>query len=151
MTHVLVIDCNPEFLFSQVGTYSNGSHCIPCDLGHYCPSPANAPQPCPAGTYSNETGAVTCKACDAGHSCLNPSNTPVACPAGQYSISGQSSCAVCIPNVMYRMLHGGVKICFFYLQVVKITFYEGLQKVSENKIHILKPLCNFLFIKYVFI
>lgn len=40
---------------------------------------------------------------------------------------------------------------FFYLQVVKITFYEGLQKVSENKIHILKPLCNFLFIKYVFI
>lgn len=53
---------------------------------------------------------------------------------------------------MYRMLHGGVKICFFfYLQVVKITFYEGLQKVSENKIHILKPLCNFLFIKYVFI
>ena len=82
------------FCFLQVGTYSNGSQCIPCDLGHYCPSPANAPQPCPEGSYSDETGAVTCKACDAGHSCLNPSSTPVPCAAGEYSISGQTSCTV---------------------------------------------------------
>lgn len=113
MSCVLAVDCNPE-LFSQVGTYSNGSHCILCDRGHYCPSPANSPQPCPVGTYSNESGAVTCKACDAGHSCLNPSNTPVACPAGQFSISGQSTCAVCIPNVSCRVCYMVKQIWFLF-------------------------------------
>ena len=41
----------------------------------------------------------------------------------------------------------------FYFRVVKTIFYERAQRVSkilfltrENKIHIFKPLCNFLFI-----
>ena len=41
----------------------------------------------------------------------------------------------------------------FYFRVVKIIFYERAQRVSkilflprENKIHIFKPPCNFLFI-----
>ena len=41
----------------------------------------------------------------------------------------------------------------FYFQVVKAIFYERAERVSkilflprENKIHIFKPLCNFLFI-----
>ena len=93
LSPILTVDCKSHLVL-QVGTYSNGSQCIPCDLGHYCPSPANAPQPCPAGSYSNETGAVTCKACDAGYSCLIPSNTPVPCDAGEYSISGQATCTV---------------------------------------------------------
>ena len=96
--HYFPYDTLNLILFHQVGTYSNGSHCIPCDIGHYCPSPLNAPQPCPPGSYANETGSVSCKACDAGHSCLDPSNTPVPCAAGEYSISGQTSCTVSKPN-----------------------------------------------------
>ena len=41
----------------------------------------------------------------------------------------------------------------FYFRVVKTIFYERVQRVSkilfltrENKIHIFKPPCNFLFI-----
>lgn len=83
--------------FHQVGTYSNGSSCKPCEIGHYCPSPLNTPQPCPQGTYANETRSVSCKACDAGYSCLDPANTPKACAAGEHSISGQSTCTVSGP------------------------------------------------------
>jgi hypothetical protein len=80
--------------YFQSGTYSNATHCIPCEIGHFCPSQSNKPQPCAIGTYSNVTGSVTCKVCPAGYSCLNPALNPVPCGAGEYSIAGQSACKV---------------------------------------------------------
>ena len=54
---------------------------------------------------------------------------------------------------IYRGYHTAARRCEFYFRVVKTIFYERAQRVSkilfltrENKIHIFKPPCNFLFI-----
>lgn len=46
--------------------------------GHFCPAGAVLPQPCPSGTYSNQTGAHSVSVC-----------TP--CPSGRYCSSLGSS------------------------------------------------------------
>ncbi|EDO39339.1 predicted protein, partial [Nematostella vectensis] len=92
----------------QSGTFVNGTHCIPCHVGHYCPSQSNKPQVCPSGTFANETGSVVCKACPAGYACLDPSTTPAPCGIGEYSINGQSTCTKC-PDGSYSA--GGSSRC----------------------------------------
>ena len=54
---------------------------------------------------------------------------------------------------IYRGYYTAARRYEFYFRVVKTIFYERAQRVSkilflplENKIHIFKPLCNFLFI-----
>ena len=54
---------------------------------------------------------------------------------------------------IYRGYYTAVRRYEFYLRVVKTIFYERAQRVSkilfsprEDKIHILKPPCNVLFI-----
>lgn len=88
----------------QTGTYSNGTHCVLCEVGHYCPSSSNKPQPCAAGTYADIPGRITCTKCQAGSSCLNPALAPVPCGNGEYSIAGQSTCSVSIEFPSYIVL-----------------------------------------------
>ena len=54
---------------------------------------------------------------------------------------------------IYRGYYTAARRYEFYFRVVKTIFYERAQRVSkilfltrENKIHIFKPPCNFLFI-----
>ena len=37
-----------------------------CPEGHYCPGERGLPDQCPAGSYQDETGQVTCKDCPFG-------------------------------------------------------------------------------------
>ena len=37
-----------------------------CTLGHYCPGGTDLPIQCPAGSYQDETGQVSCKGCPVG-------------------------------------------------------------------------------------
>ena len=41
-----------------------------CPLGSYCPLGTTLPLPCPAGSFSNETGLEECHVCPAGFYCL---------------------------------------------------------------------------------
>ena len=56
-------------------------------------------------------------------------------------------------RLIYRGYYMTARRYEFYFRVVKTIFYERAQRVSkilfltrENKIHIFKPPCNFLFI-----
>ena len=56
-------------------------------------------------------------------------------------------------NIVYRGYYTAAQRYEFYFRVVRTIFYERAQRVSkilfltrENKIHIFKPPCNFLFI-----
>ena len=37
-----------------------------CTMGHYCPAGSPSPVQCPAGSYQDQTGQVTCKECPVG-------------------------------------------------------------------------------------
>lgn len=82
------------FLYLQAGEFSNGSACVSCFTGHYCPSMTVQPLPCVSGTYSDKRGAVACDVCPAGYSCFNVSDTPKECNSGEYSIAGDATCKV---------------------------------------------------------
>lgn len=78
----------------QSGEYSNGTACVPCPVGFYCPSPLAAPQACTQGTYQTSTGQTSCLSCPSGQSCINRSATPVDCSAGYFSQTGDGNCQV---------------------------------------------------------
>ena len=42
-----------------------------CPRGHSCPEGTKIPEPCEAGTYSNELGLSVCKTCEAGQWCAH--------------------------------------------------------------------------------
>ncbi len=69
--------------------------------GRYCPSGAVSPEGvvCPAGTFSNTTGAVTCFPCAAGFAGLRRNQTSAnctgPCPIGRYSPAGAEECSLC--------------------------------------------------------
>ena len=68
----------------------------PCPKGHFCLLNSRIPQPCPKGTYSNQTHLVNssqCCPCPQGHYCgssglTNPSGL---CSAGHYCSLGSTS------------------------------------------------------------
>ena len=71
----------------------NGSTSGPCPVGHYCEVGTTDPEPCPAGTWSNQeraTSADYCMPCPPGYLCTGTGNTePYSnCPAGTYCEDG---------------------------------------------------------------
>lgn len=118
--------CGRGFYSGDITGLSNNGpdECMACPPGSYCPGGLRAdwPLPCPAGTYSNDTGlgsASECTTCPAGWSCpfvgrtwynfpcweghYCPNGTAFpnenACPAGTYSESNHaenaSFCETC--------------------------------------------------------
>jgi hypothetical protein len=81
-------------LLNKAGEFSNGTACVSCFTGHYCPSMTVHPLPCVNGTYSDKRGSVACDMCPAGYSCLNVSDPPRKCNSGEYSIAGDAVCKV---------------------------------------------------------
>ena len=72
-----------------------------CPAGHYCPLGTNSSTqfPCPAGTYSSQSGlySVTqCLTCQAGYFCDVASTQMTSCPAGTYSTSAGTSTTSCV-------------------------------------------------------
>ena len=72
-----------------------------CPRGHYCPPKTQnyLDNPCPAGTFTEETGASaqeSCKTCPEGYYCEEGTDTPLACPQGTFNPSvGQDAEADC--------------------------------------------------------
>ncbi|XP_022100039.1 zonadhesin-like [Acanthaster planci] len=61
-----------------------------CLRGHYCPAHTQnyADNPCPAGTFTEESGASAveyCKTCPEGHYCASGIDTPTPCPQGTFN------------------------------------------------------------------
>ena len=55
--HLLIMRiCHP--LGSKSATPNQGNDANVCTPGNYCPEGTAQPKPCPAGTFSNATGAV---------------------------------------------------------------------------------------------
>ena len=78
---------------------SGATACVLCGGGSYCPLASSAELPCPAGTYSNDTGLTKpgeCTDCPAGTSCSVGSAEPAACLPGSYSATEKApSCTLC--------------------------------------------------------
>lgn len=64
------------------GTFTDGTECKPCPIGHKCVGQATQPVPCPAGTASGGGSSSVCSPC----------------PAGSYSAVGAAQCAKCQPG-----------------------------------------------------
>ena len=89
---------NFVLLFCSDGTgYSNGTQCLTCPAGHYCPhgsaeDRSTSPIPCEPGTYNGDEGAgheYNCRLCDQGRSCPLPGsvNSSHPCAEGEYQLS----------------------------------------------------------------
>ena len=99
-----------------LGTYSSGTSCVACEVGHFCPDPSLMPIECPPGTYQDLTSQTTCKVCSAGKYCLYKESAqqdcpvgyycmvswqaPQPCPAGHYSDGNAQTCTIC-PDKKY--------------------------------------------------
>ncbi|XP_035765653.1 zonadhesin [Neolamprologus brichardi] len=63
-----------------------------CPAGFFCPSGTPAPVPCPAGTFSSQTGNMhqyNCTICTPGYYCQGEATVqPVLCPIGHYCPAG---------------------------------------------------------------
>ncbi|XP_029964586.1 platelet endothelial aggregation receptor 1-like [Salarias fasciatus] len=63
-----------------------------CPAGFFCPGGTAAPIPCPAGTFSSQTGNTNqgnCTTCTPGHYCqVEGTSRPALCPAGHYCPAG---------------------------------------------------------------
>ena len=55
----------------QLGFFVAGADANICPIGHYCPLGTAGPEPCPKGSYNNETG-------------LQAEGDCVLCPPGEY-------------------------------------------------------------------
>lgn len=80
------------------GRWWNGSACVPCPRGTYCPGGNPAPKiKCTAGTFQSGTGQSSCIPCNVGtFSAVDSAINCAECPAGQYQPDpGQTSCLSC--------------------------------------------------------
>ncbi|GCB79698.1 hypothetical protein scyTo_0016994, partial [Scyliorhinus torazame] len=59
-----------------------------CGIGQQCPSGSVLPQPCPSGTYTEEEGLGQCRSCPAGYYCLLTLMIPELCLPGYYCLPG---------------------------------------------------------------
>ena len=116
-------DCPEGYYCPTVGTNTFTNPPVECPAGYYCPTGTSVgtANPCPAGTYSSNTGLIAdtscidcpagsyCTAgsvavtglCDPGHWCPVKSGTATenTCPLGTYSASTglktENECTVC--------------------------------------------------------
>ncbi|OQS02383.1 hypothetical protein THRCLA_21431 [Thraustotheca clavata] len=72
----------PPGSYCPGGQYSGSQNY--CPVGSFCPSGSIVPQPCPAGTFNNNTGQASCQICPARYYCLANSTAPLPCPPGYY-------------------------------------------------------------------
>lgn len=91
-----------QCLQCPAGRYCHGGDGIGgqvCPSGHYCPASSSQPTPCPAGLFTEETGAVevtNCHMCPAGYYCLEGADSPMPCPTGTFNpLLGQESLNCC--------------------------------------------------------
>ena len=58
----------------------------PCSAvpGHFCVQGADAPAPCTAGSYQNETRQDACETCPQGFHCPINTTVPISCPSGYW-------------------------------------------------------------------
>ena len=86
--------------FTVLTTIENCHVCV-TPTGHYCLRGTAAPEPCAAGSYTEEDGATGpefCKTCPAGYFCEAGTATPTACDPGTMNeMVGQTSIAACQP------------------------------------------------------
>jgi hypothetical protein len=107
---VTCIDKDSLASYCGVGEYWNGTSCVACPAGSYCPgdgykylcpsgsycpSGASAPTPCAAGSYC-PSGSSSTSPCPAGSYCPDPS-TLTACPPGTYSTTSGATSSPCQP------------------------------------------------------
>lgn len=78
----------------QNGQYSNGTHCVDCPAGTYCPDPTLGSVVCSNGQYQPSTAQTSCIQCPSGQSCQDKTATPVDCVAGYFSLAGEETCTV---------------------------------------------------------
>lgn len=78
----------------QNGQYSNGTFCVDCPAGTYCPDPTLGSVVCSNGQYQPSTAQTSCIQCPSGQSCLDKTATPVDCTAGYFSLTGEETCTV---------------------------------------------------------
>ena len=100
--HVAPHNDTPTCDKCQGGTYQGqegGTACTACEVGHYCPVGAVAPDSCPGGTFSNATNASSeahCILCPLGHHCPRGSSTPRPCTPGAFAGAlGSKECTQC--------------------------------------------------------
>ena len=94
----------PSGSYSDTPNIGSASECTACPAGSWCATGATEPAPCsagsaspnistaecppcPAGTYQDDSGAVTCKPCRAGSFCKVRSPAPLPCDAGTFSVA----------------------------------------------------------------
>ena len=59
-----------------------------CPTGHFCVSGVSEPEPCPAGSYNDQTGQSSCQICPEGYYCPQGTSyyTNNTCPEGHYCL-----------------------------------------------------------------
>jgi hypothetical protein len=80
------------------GRWFNGTTCVPCPRGTYCPGGNPAPKiNCPAGSFQSGPGQSACIPCNVGSfAAVDSSVNCTTCPAGKYQPDpGQTSCIDC--------------------------------------------------------
>ncbi|KAF7241231.1 Signal peptide, CUB and EGF-like domain-containing protein 3 [Varanus komodoensis] len=100
------VPCYPGFfcaamgLSSPTGPCAAGSYCpvnfssfspapFLCPEGHFCPSGAAYPSPCPTGEYQTKQGSDYCLPCQAGFYCHEATaGNPTRCPSHSYCPAG---------------------------------------------------------------
>nr|XP_047130962.1 uncharacterized protein LOC100202447 isoform X1 [Hydra vulgaris] len=96
-TNSAVVDASkvPIQCSDKPGYFSNGTACILCYEGHFCPSSVIKPISCPLGTYANSKGSVLCELCPSGYYCFNATEDPKPCDEGSFSTAGSIFCQAC--------------------------------------------------------
>ena len=91
--------------YAQQGFYGlPGTAAQPCPYDAYCPPPALAPVPCPAGYYTNRIGATA--AADCGSTVMLPP-----CRPGYYLPFTASACAACPPACYCPGVNNSIAAC----------------------------------------
>ncbi len=83
----------------------SGHQCGQCPAGAQSNAGADSCSTCSDGTYSNASGATTCKDCEAGYYCTNGNR--YTCPAGSTSEAGKSA----ITDCYIKGGEGGTNFC----------------------------------------
>ncbi|XP_063291751.1 zonadhesin-like [Pelobates fuscus] len=78
-----------------------------CPRGHFCPSGASYPIPCPTGEYQPNSGSHTCIPCQPGYFCQEAvAGDPQKCPPYSYCPAGALYPLTC-PNGTYTLSERG--------------------------------------------
>lgn len=88
------------------GETHNAQGCAKCPRGTFHEQSEGRCSPCPAGSYQDEEGALSCKPCPGSASTATPKSTSIddckpACSPGTFSRDGLETCRAC-PLGMYQ-------------------------------------------------